>query len=91
MGLTPPLMLSRRRFSQGALAAAGAAAWSVPALAAESGEDARLMALFADIVRKEDALDPLTAIYKGGAANVAAFRLLFTGAQVRARRSVVQS
>ena len=91
MGLTPPLMLSRRRFSAATLAAMGAAAWPVHAAEAASGEDGRLMALFADIVRKEDALDPLTAIYKGGAVNVAAFRLLFTGAQVRARRSVVQS
>ncbi|MEY4952142.1 MAG: hypothetical protein RL299_566, partial [Pseudomonadota bacterium] len=91
MGLTPPLMLSRRYFSAAALAVAGAATLPVRAAETASGEDARLMALFADVARKEDALDPLTAIYKGGAANIAAFRLLYTGAQVRARRSLVQS
>ncbi|MFO1254138.1 MAG: DUF885 domain-containing protein [Sphingomonadaceae bacterium] len=90
MGLTPPLMLSRRRFSAAALAAAGAATWPIRA-AAQGSEDGKLMTLFAQIGRKEDALDPLTAIYKTGAPNVAAFRLLYTGAQVRARRSVVQS
>ena len=90
MGLTPGSMLSRRMFAQSALAAAGAAALPLPALAAESGEDARLMALLRDVARKEDALDPLVSIYKGGAPNVAAFRLLYTSAQVRARRSVVQ-
>lgn len=95
MVLRSGFMLSRRSFAAGTLAAAAAATWPARAHAADTAagtaEDRMLMALFADVARKQDALDPLTTIYKGGPPNVAAFRLLFTGAQVRARRSVVQS
>ncbi|WP_292969813.1 DUF885 domain-containing protein [Novosphingobium sp.] len=91
MGLIPEPMLTRRRFAASTLALAGSTVLPLSARAAESGEDARLMALFREIGGKEDALDPLTGIYKGQAPNIAAFRLLYSGAQVRARRSVVHA
>ncbi len=89
MGLTFGPMLTRRRFAAGALAVAGTAA--LPAIAAPvlTGEDARLMQLFRNIAKAEDAIDPLGLIYRGGAPNVAAFRQMYTAAQVRARRALV--
>ncbi len=89
IGMTFPL--SRRRFvggmaASGALTALPAYAASVPA----SGEDARLMALFRETARREDAVDPLGLAYREGRVDAAPFRLLFSDAQLRARREVVR-
>ncbi len=46
------------------------------------------MLLFRSIAKAEDAIDPLGLIYRGGAANVAAFRQLYTEGQVRAKRGL---
>ncbi len=46
------------------------------------------MVLFRSIAKAEDAIDPLMLIYRGGAPNVAAFRQLYTEAQVRAKRAL---
>jgi uncharacterized protein (DUF885 family) len=55
-------------------------------------EDERLMALLHDDARREDALDPLAMIYRGTSPDPAAFRRLFTDAQLRAQRgSAAQS
>lgn len=84
-------LFSRRRFV-GALAASSGLA-ALPAFAAPastSSEDARLMALFRETARREDAVDPLGLAYREGRVDVAAFRLLFSPAQLRARRDVVR-
>ena len=88
MGLTFGLMVTRRRFAAGALAAAGMAALPVRAAPAQTAEDARLMVLFRTVAKAEDALDPLGMIYRGGEPNVTAFRQLYTDAQERAKRAV---
>ncbi|MDL2353429.1 MAG: DUF885 family protein, partial [Pseudomonadota bacterium] len=63
---------------------------ALPARAApqQTDEDARLMLLFRNVAKAEDALDPLGMIYRGGEPNVAAFRQLYTDAQERAKRAV---
>ena len=82
--------LTRRMFGASALAASAASAWPLrAATSSASGEDARLMALFRDIARREDALDPLGMIYRGGAPDVTAFRQTFTPARQRASRAVL--
>ena len=88
MGLEPVLLLTRRRFAAGALAAAGMAALPARAAPQQTDEDARLMLLFRNVAKAEDALDPLGMIYRGGEPNVAAFRQLYTDAQERAKRAV---
>ena len=88
VGLTLGPVVTRRRFAAGALAAAAAAALPARAAAPQTPEDARLMLLFRGVAKAEDALDPLGAIYRGGAPNVAAFRQLYTDAQERAKRAV---
>ncbi len=56
-----------------------AAARSDPPVApAPTIEDARLAALFSDDARREDALDPLSALYRGGSADPATLAQLFT-------------
>ncbi|HEX4846824.1 MAG TPA: DUF885 family protein, partial [Novosphingobium sp.] len=88
--------LSRRRFAAGMLGGAGLAFVPfAPALAAPAdaplpaGEDGKLMALFREMAKREDALDPLGLVYRGGKANVTAFRQIFTDAPLRARRGLV--
>jgi uncharacterized protein (DUF885 family) len=54
-----------------------------------ASEDERLMALFEDDQRREDALDPISQVYRGGDANPRVLRLLFTEELTRARRSAV--
>lgn len=83
-------LLTRRRFAAGMMAGAGLAA--LPALAAEpeGGEDSKLMALFRDSARREDAIDPLSLIYRGGKPNLTAFRQVFTDLAARQRRGVVK-
>lgn len=88
VGLNYGPMVTRRRFAAGALAAAGMAALPASASQPLTAEDARLMQLFRIVAKAEDALDPLGMIYRGGTPNVAAFRKLYTDAQVRAQRSV---
>ena len=93
MGLTSELMVTRRRFAAGALAAAGMAALPTHAAVVQTtpgqtGEDARLMLLFRNVAKAEDALDPLGMIYRGGEPNVTAFRQLYTDVQERAKRAV---
>ena len=93
MGLTSELMVTRRRFAAGSLAAAGMAALPTHAAVVQTtpgqtGEDARLMLLFRNVAKAEDALDPLGMIYRGGEPNVTAFRQLYTDVQERAKRAV---
>ncbi|MFM5924201.1 MAG: DUF885 domain-containing protein [Novosphingobium sp.] len=88
------LMFSRRRFAAVLLASAGTAALpaaaKVPIYSPLSGdEDSRLMALFNETARREDALDPLGLLYRGGNPSIAAFRQLFTDANVRGRRALL--
>lgn len=52
-------------------------------------EDERLMLLFRQDARREDALDPLGVIYRGGQADPAVLRQLYTDGLVRAQRSAV--
>ncbi len=61
-----------------------------PAQAASASEDERLMALFQDDQRREDALDPISQVYRGGDANPRVLRLLYTDELSRARRSANQ-
>jgi uncharacterized protein (DUF885 family) len=82
------LTLSRRRFAAGLLASGAVTA--LPVRAAAADEDARLMALFREAARREDALDPWGVLYRGGKADLAALRLTFTDGPLRARRSVVK-
>ena len=82
--------LTRRMFGASALAASAFSAWPLRAATSGAGsEDARLMALFRDIARREDALDPLGMIYRGSAPDVTAFRQTFTPARQRASRAVL--
>ncbi len=93
MGRAVKLHVTRRCFTAGLLASAGAGtALALPTLAAAetAGEDARLVALLRDDARREDALDPMGSIYRGHAPNLAAFRLLYTDQQLRAARGNVQ-
>ena len=83
-------MLSRRRFAAGMVAGAGFAALPAMAAEVESGEDGRLMALFRDAARRDDSLDPLGMVYRGGKANLTAFRQVFTDLAIRQRRGVVK-
>jgi uncharacterized protein (DUF885 family) len=80
---------TRRQFAAGLVASAGAAlAW--PAGAAVNDEDAKLMVLLREDALREDALEPLAPVYRGGAPNLAAFRQLYTDQQVRSQRSSTQ-
>lgn len=91
VGLTVNFMLSRRRFAAGFAFAAGSAtlptalAWAAPA---DNPEDRRLMTLFSETARREDAIDPLGLIYRGGKPNLTAFRQTFTDLAVRQQRGV---
>ncbi len=86
--------LTRRRFAAGLAWSAGLAV--LPAGVARaatgeaSGEDARLMALFRETARREDAIDPLGLVYRGGKPNLTAFRQTFTDLAVRQHRGVVR-
>jgi uncharacterized protein (DUF885 family) len=89
MGLEAKLPATRRQFVSGLLAGASAAlAW--PASAAGDDEDARLMALLREDALREDALEPMAPVYRGGAPNLAAFRQLYSDQQVRALRTSTQ-
>ena len=57
---------------------------------AGNAEDRRLMALFRETARREDAIDPLGLIYRGGKPNLAAFRQTFTDLALRQQRGVVR-
>ena len=86
------LLFTRRRLA--ASLAAGIASAALPAGLARAAapprsEDARLMALFRETARREDAIDPLGQIYRGGRPNLAALRQTFTALAVRQRRAVV--
>ncbi len=83
-------MLSRRRFAAGLVVGAGLTALPAFAAEAEGGEDGKLMALFREATRREDAIDPLSLIYRGGKPNLTAFRQIFTDLAVRQRRGVVR-
>ncbi|WP_296677812.1 DUF885 family protein [Novosphingobium sp.] len=62
----------------------------VPAVTAALGtDDERLMGLFRDDARREDALDPMAVIYRGGTPSPTAFRQMFTDAQLHAQRGSV--
>ena len=87
MGLIHGLTLSRRRFVGGGMALALGPALPAMAAAAQS-EDARLMALLQDITAREDALDPLGMVDRGGAPNVEAFRRSYTATEVQAWRAL---
>ncbi len=86
--MTLNLLLSRRRFAAalavgtGLAALPASAAWGSPA---NNAEDRRLMALFRETARREDAIDPLGLIYRGGKPNLTAFRQTFTELAVRQR------
>ncbi len=88
--------LSRRRFAAGL--AAGTGLCLVPAQIARaavagtepSSEDARLMALFREVAKREDAIDPWGLLYRGGAHNLAGIRQTFTDVPLRERRTVVK-
>lgn len=91
--MTLNLLLSRRRFAAALAVGTGLAA--LPASAAlgspaNNAEDRRLMALFRETARREDAIDPLGLIYRGGKPNLTAFRQTFTELAVRQRRGVVR-
>ena len=92
MGLSRGPGLTRRMFAGGALAASVASAGplraALSAAGPAAGEDARLMALFRDIARREDALDPLGMIYRGGTPDIGSFRQMYTPARQRARRTL---
>ena len=86
-------LISRRRFATGLALATGSAAlpaglaWARPG---DTAEDRRLMALFRETARREDAIDPLGLIYRGGKPNLTAFRQTFTDLAVRQQRGVVR-
>lgn len=87
------LLITRRRFAAGL--ALGASFAVLPGLsgraaASDTSEDARLMALFRETARREDAIDPLGLIYRGGKPNLTAFRQTFTDLATRQRRGVVR-
>lgn len=48
------------------------------------------MTLFRETARREDAIDPLGLIYRGGKPNLTAFRQTFTALAVRQQRGVVR-
>ncbi len=85
--------ISRRRFAAGFALATGTAAlpaglaWAGPA---QNSEDRRLLALFQETARREDAIDPLGMIYRGGKPNLTAFRQTFTDLAVRQQRGVTR-
>lgn len=86
-------ILTRRRFAAGLLASG--AAFGLPAVSAKAqvtatGEDSRLMALFRDAAKREDALDPWGVLYRGGKPDLPALRQTFTDAPLRARRNAVK-
>ncbi len=84
-------LLNRWTVLLAALATSGCANAAPPATAsapvapvlavvsASSSEDTRLMALFRDDARREDAISPLNTLYRSGVAEPAGFALLFTG------------
>ncbi len=69
--------------------AAAQTAFLAEAIAATGSEDERLMALFREDALREDALDPMLVIYRGGTPPADSFRQLFTDAQLQARRVAV--
>ena len=86
-------VISRRRMIAGL--AWGGTLSALPAgmagaAAPEGSEDARLMALFKEAARRQDALDPIGLVYRGGKPNLAAFRQTFTDLPVRQRRGVLR-
>ena len=85
-------LLTRRNFAASLLATGTALA--LPASAAwaqtEDGEDARLMAFLREAARREDSHDPWGVLYRDGKVDLAALRLTFTDAPLRARRRVVK-
>lgn len=88
-----PLSLSRRNFAASLLATGALTALPVASARAQgtaTAEDARLMALFREAAKREDSLDPWGVLYRGGRADLAALRLTFTDAPLRARRSAVK-
>jgi uncharacterized protein (DUF885 family) len=86
--------LTRRRFAAGLALGAGFTALPASLARAATGaatdEDGKLMALFREVARREDAIDPLGLIYRGGKPNLTAFRQTFTDLAVRQRRGVVR-
>lgn len=90
MGLNRGPLLTRRRFAHGAAALAAAAALPAQAGTAERGEDARLMAVLRDYSRREDELDPLGLVDRGGVPNVEAFRRSYTPLEIDDWRALNQ-
>ncbi len=62
----------------------------VTAPAVPNAEDARLMALFREDAKRSDALDPLSLLSRGGAADAAAFSRYYTDTQTRAALASVR-
>ncbi|MDE2436379.1 MAG: DUF885 domain-containing protein, partial [Sphingomonadales bacterium] len=75
--------------SSAAGAEAPVAPWAAAGIVAPVIEDERLMALFHDDARREDALDPMAVIYRGDSPSPQSLRQLFTDEQIRARRASV--
>ncbi len=63
-----------------AVALATAPAFNAPAFSANAPQDDRLAALFADDATREQALDPVSALYRGEDVDPAAFSALYTEA-----------
>ncbi len=80
---------TRRQFTVGLLASAGAAV-ALPARAADQDEDARLLALLRSDAQREEALDPVSAIYRADARSLATLRQLHTDQHLRAQRASVE-
>ena len=87
-------LVSRRRMVAGLAWGSGfallPAALAQAASSPEGSEDARLMALFREAARREDAIDPIGLVYRGGKPNLTAFRQIFTDLAVRQRRGVLR-
>ena len=71
------------------LADSAIAQQAAPAAVSTPSEDERLMALFHDDQQREDALDPLSRVYRGGDADPRVLRQLYTDELTRARRAAV--
>ncbi|MEQ1498109.1 MAG: DUF885 domain-containing protein [Novosphingobium sp.] len=83
-------MLSRRRFAAGSLAFGAGLALPAAASAQNSAEDVRLMELLHELSRRQDALDPLGPIDRGGGPDAAVFRQSFTSSETTAERSLIK-